>query len=141
MLDEPGVSDITLQFEMIVKFGFISNIILLLWILIKLIWSTQIKFSYQVSSTIFSMLMNTMWMTQFIMLLVIRFSQSGRVCSGDYIDFIGLQQNGTPPYSNYYMIEQGEFLRWYSTICLSLTFGAICCFSGCITCSFGMAKA
>ena len=131
---EPGTIDVTSRFDMIITFGFISNCIIFGWAVIQLIMGKDIK-NYKVSTTMVSLCTTIMWATQFIWLLIIRFSQSGMVCSGEYDEFIALGPNRSV-YDKYYMWEKGFFLQMYSICCLSISIGGIFCVGGCMACSF-----
>ena len=106
LLSEPGTNDVTEQFNLVIRYGFVSNIIIMIWIVFQLVLG-QKKLDYAVSSMILTICTKFMWMVQFTMLLVFRFSQPGRICSCDYSRFIALQPDKIIPYQKYYMEDRG----------------------------------
>lgn len=97
---------------------------------------------FAVTRTLASFLINVMWMAQFAMLLVFRFSHPGKVCSGDYKkynvdenakDEASGRYNRDEQFDKYFLTSQGAFFYYYSTISIGCLLAA-CCLAGCCGC-------
>ena len=72
---------------------------------------------------------SVVWIVQFILLAVYRFSHTGLVCSGDYASALYIASNipktksgVQDKFSNYYMREEGDFMYYYVFACIALFF-------------------
>ena len=60
---------------------------------------------------------------QFIWMVVIRFIRQGRICSGDYKEYIRDEQDPSKrneKYDGYFMEKEGDFFWWYTVLILGL---------------------
>ena len=60
------------------------------------------------------------WLTQFIMAIVYRFSHTGKVCSGDYSKDQMINEDtevADSKYNIYYLRQEGDFLYYYMVTC------------------------
>ena len=65
-------------------FGFFSNCIILAYLICRILTKDEKVEKLGVSLMCLNFFINMMWIVQFIMLVLYRFSHSGEVCSGDY---------------------------------------------------------
>ena len=121
-LEQTGSENVTKKFEMIMLFGFISNLIYLCFQIIKMNMTRRGKHSVDVGMVCLEVMVAATWITQFIMLLTYRFSHTGYVCSGDFAEdqmIRSLNTNGKvvqaelDQYNQYYISNEGDFLYFY----------------------------
>ena len=85
-LEQPGAENVTEKFDMIIRFGLISNMIYLLFNIFKMGLTRRGKHSIDSALICSEMCIGAVWITQFLMVISFRFSQTGYVCSGDYAE-------------------------------------------------------
>jgi hypothetical protein len=117
---------------MIIQYGFISQLIFILFQIYKM--SFKKKTGFHGGLFCLEIVVAAVWLTQFIMLIVYRFSHTGKVCSGDYTadsminssDVSGSDQK----YNVYYLRQEGDFFYYYiisiAYVLLGLVVLAIC---------------
>ena len=55
------------------------------------------------------------------MMIAVRFSHGGAICSGDYSNYyLDPMDKNTELYTKYFMISDGRFFKIYAYICFSL---------------------
>ena len=110
-LESPGVNDVTSHWQLILRYGLISNAIVIGFAALNMCCN---KMNCASSHAFIWIGITLQQLVQFIMLLVFRFSHGGRVCSGDYLKEITTN-------SDFYMIGLGKFLFIYSITWIAIT--------------------
>ena len=80
-----------------------------------------------------------MWIVQFTMLCVYRYSHAGKVCSADYAGYVytkDRQYVTDPQYDEYYLKKEGKFFMVYSIVCFSIIGVLLCLALTCGLCLF-----
>mmetsp|Transcript_16757 Transcript_16757/g.25823 ORF Transcript_16757/g.25823 Transcript_16757/m.25823 type:complete len:89 (+) Transcript_16757:166-432(+) len=85
-LGKPGSENVTKKFDKIIMFGFISNLIFILFQLYKTDRQRlkKKKEGFSCSLVLLEVIVNLTWIVQFGMLIGYRFCHTGKVCAGDY---------------------------------------------------------
>ena len=75
----------TNKFDRVILYGFVSNCIFLLWQVYKMGMSISDKKQPLTGGKIFmEICIALVWIAQLIMLMLYRFSHTGKVCAGDF---------------------------------------------------------
>ena len=106
-LGHPGSSNVTAKFNHLILFGLVANCIYVVYQVFQIIISEKTKEKYSISLMGLSIVINIMWLTQFTLLLVFRYSHAGRVCSGDFETYI--PKDDQVKYTKYYLHGEGNF--------------------------------
>ena len=85
-LEQAGAENVTEKFDMIIRFGFISNLIYLLFQIFKMGLTRRGKHSVDAALVCSEMCIAIVWITQFFLVISYRFSHTGYVCSGDFAE-------------------------------------------------------
>ena len=70
----PGNENVSSRFNSVILFGFISNTIIAAFLILKIITKKSVQDKYVVTLTFYSIAINIMWIVQFSMLVIFRFS-------------------------------------------------------------------
>ena len=126
--------NVTNKFDTVILYGFISNMIFLLWQVYKMGMSMSDKSQPLTGSRIFmEICIALVWMIQLILVLSYRFSHTGKVCAGDFAQ-LEVAQNETSTflasdtYSPYYIKQEGDLLYFYFMVCVFLFISIIALF-------------
>ena len=84
----------TSRFHLVLTYGFFSNCIILAYLITRIVTKEEKAKEYGISLMCLNFFINVMWIVQFTMLIIFRFSHSGEVCSGDYEQYNMVQKNG-----------------------------------------------
>ena len=90
-----------------------------------------------------------LWFVQYCMVIWVRFSHSGRVCAGEYVDDQLVVHNMDPTadasaqdkYNLYYLNQEGSFLYYYVLACIIVFFSFFVCACCTGTCLFFLGSA
>ena len=75
------------MFNKVITYGFCSNMIFIVFQVYKISAQQRAKQEgRQATFVLFEVLVTLMWLVQFWMLIVQRFSHPGKVCAGDYYE-------------------------------------------------------
>ena len=85
-LAQIGAENVTAKFESVIMWGFISNLVYLLFQIFKMNLTRRGKHGVDTSMVFAEVLVAAMWITQFSYVISYRFSHTGYVCSGDYAE-------------------------------------------------------
>ena len=88
-LNRHGSINVTKRFNFVINMGLCSNLLICIYIILKVCVAKQKQLDRLVATrTLVVFLINILWVVQFFLLVVFRFSHTGKVCSGDYKKYI-----------------------------------------------------
>ena len=100
--------NMTEKFQTVLMYGFISNTIYLCYLIFRaLCCSRNTKKLYSNVLTLLNVGLNAMWLIQFWMLVFVRYSFPGRVCSGDFHEY--MEKEEKKEYAPLYLSSEGAF--------------------------------
>ena len=135
-LAHPGSINVSDRFLGVTRFGQVLNWVFLGYGVCSMcVISAEGKMKLGRTSAFSSFLLHCASLTQFLLLLCARFSHSGRVCSGDFREYIlgvgGRREDGRGRYDDrfdkYFLDSAGNFFYYYSIFCLSAVLVGLCC--------------
>ena len=132
-----GNENVTSKFDTIIQYGFISNLIFIMFQIYKMSKAPKEKKGISFALLCLEGIVAAIWITQFILLIVYRFSHTGKVCSGDYsadsmiVDDLA---KADEKYNIYYMRSEGDFFYFYVLCCglAAIAFVLFACCTGSI---------
>ena len=84
-LAKKGSENVTSKFDSVIMYGFVSNMIFLLWQVYKMGMSMAEKRQPLTCPKVFmEICIALVWICQLLMVLFYRFSHTGKVCAGDF---------------------------------------------------------
>ena len=119
ILEEPGTVDVSHNFDTVMFFGFFVNASIIFYFLVK-----RICFDPRNSPKMILVFLYTASLVMFVWMMFARFSHPGRVCSGDFDDFLeqALEEKFVEgQFDQYYLREEGKFFFVYTILMLVLT--------------------
>lgn len=146
-LDQLGTVNVTDRFDTVIRFGFISNLIFLVYQIYKMGMNRKRK---QMDCTMLCLgvCVTLIWVIQFAMVISFRFSHTGYVCAGDFAEDQLIMSNmeqrapvGLDRYNAYYLRSEGDFLYYYIVACVVLFFTFFLCACCTGTCLFFLGSA
>lgn len=147
-LDQIGTENVTNRFDTVIMYGFISNLVFLVFQIYKMGLSRRRKNSMDVPLLCMEVVVGLLWVVQFLMVISYRFSHTGYVCSGDYADDQLVMQSvsqrsesSLDKYNEYYVRAEGDFLYYYIFACVILFFTFFLCACCTGTCLFFLGSA
>ena len=88
----PGVENVSKKLDTVIFYGFISNLVFVLFEIHRMSYKNKLKAMGHNGKSLYlgclRFFVTITWLVQFSMLLIYRFSHTGKVCSGDYSDIM-----------------------------------------------------
>ena len=88
-----GAENVTSKFDTVIRYGFFSNLIFLIFQIWKMSVNQRLKKDINPGLICMEGCVSIVWVVQFILLAVYRFSHTGLVCSGDYASDLYIASN------------------------------------------------
>ena len=135
-LSFPGSHNVTQKFYNMMMAGFIINII---YVMHVIYYKTLSSFETGVRKTTLTLnflIILVASLAHFSLLIYFRFQHTGAVCSADWNYYMSESKDWSEmkntPYEEYYLREEGDFIRRYILTIATVVFAPLCCICTCV---------
>lgn len=125
-MDNPDTINVTDRFRNLIMYGFVVTSSIIGYFIVKQIFVFSIRRNPLKN---LSFVLYLLWFMQIAMMGVVRLTHTGHVCSGDYKDFVLLDNSFEKDhqYDKYFLEVEGKFFFWMAIIPIQVVVG-ICIF-------------